>query len=182
MKKFKRHSAKINILHFHILVRRYFRQIFTNVATFLSLLLEAPLMILIVYISSDKNAFIRHDETMASVNMFLLVIIASMMGILNSYREICKERDILSREVYGGLDVTAYALSKFVVLATIGTVQCLILFFGTLPFIDFNFANPATGYLYCALALVLTNLSITALGLFISALLKNRKVPYCPYW
>ena len=105
MKKFKRPSAKINILHLNILIQRYFRQILTNVGTIGPLLLEVPMMLLIVYITASKNAFVNMNEGNASINIFLLVVVSAMMGILNSYREICKESEILSREVYGGLDV-----------------------------------------------------------------------------
>lgn len=180
MKRFRRRSAKMNILHFHVLVSRYFRQILTNAGTIIPLILEAPLMLLIVYITANTEAFVVRDPTYASINIFLLAIMASMMGILNSYREICKEREILSREVYGGLDVSAYTLSKFVVLATIGSVQCLLLFFGTVPFIDYNFTNPAMDFTICALALILTNLSITALGLYVSAVLKKAESAILP--
>lgn len=108
MKKFKRRSAKINILYLNILIQRYFRQILTNVGTIVPLLLEVPMMLLIVYITASKNAFVNMNEGNASINIFLLVVVSAIMGILNSYREICKEREILSREVYGGLDVSAY--------------------------------------------------------------------------
>src|SRR5699024_8059684 len=104
------------------------------------------MMLLIVYITASKNAFVNMNKCTAIINIFLLVVVSAMMGILNSYRDICKEREILSREVYGGLDVSAYTMSKFIVLATIGILQCAVLFCGTLLFIDYNFANPARGY------------------------------------
>lgn len=180
MKKFKWRSAKINILHLNILIQRYFRQILTNVGTIVPLLLEVPMMLLIVYITASKNAFVNMNEGNASINIFLLVVVSAMMGILNSYREICKEREILSREVYGGLDVSAYTMSKFIVLATIGILQCAVLFCGTLLFIDYNFANSARGYALCILALILVNLSVTSLGLFVSAVLKKAESAILP--
>ena len=168
MKKFRRRSARMNRMHFRVLVRRYFKQIFTSLGTFLPLLLQAPVMLAIVYIVCVKDAFIHKTAeylTSANVVLFVLVVMCALMGILNSYREICKERDVLSREVFGGLDIPAYVLSKFTVLSVIGIVQCAILFFGTLPAIDFAFPNPATGYL-CAL--------------FISALLKKSESAILP--
>lgn len=180
MKKFKRRSAKINILHLNILIQRYFRQILTNAGTIIPLLLEVPMMLLIVYITASKNAFVDTNEGNASINIFLLVVVSAMMGILNSYREICKEREILSREVYGGLDVSAYTMSKFIVLATIGILQCTALFCGTLLFIDYNFANPARGYALSILSLILVNLSVTSLGLFVSAVLKKAESAILP--
>ena len=102
------------------------------------------------------------------------------MGLLNSYREICKEREILSREVYGGLDIPAYVLSKMLVLSVIGIVQCAILFGGSLTFINFAFAKPLPDFLLCFAAMVLTNISVTALGLLISAVLKKSESAVLP--
>ena len=183
MKKFKRRSARMNRMHFRVLVRRYFKQIFTSLGTFLPLLLQAPVMLAIVYIVCVKDAFIHKTAeylTSANVVLFVLVVMCALMGILNSYREICKERDVLSREVFGGLDIPAYVLSKFTVLSAIGIVQCAILFFGTLPAIDFAFPNPATGYLCAYGAMALTNISTMAIGLFISALLKKSESAILP--
>ena len=183
MKKFKRRSARMNRMHFRVLVRRYFKQIFTSLGTFLPLLLQAPVMLAIVYIVCVKDAFIHKTAeylTSANVVLFVLVVMCALMGILNSYREICKERDVLSREVFGGLDIPAYVLSKFTVLSVIGIVQCAILFFGTLPAIDFAFPNPATGYLCAFGAMALTNISSMAIGLFISALLKKSESAILP--
>ena len=180
MKKFKRRSARVNLSHFRVLSARYFRQIFTNLATLLPLILEAPVMILILSIVCNADAFEMHSLTQANTTIFVLVVMAGMMGILNSYREICKEREILSREVFGGLDVSAYALSKFIVLSAIGIVQCALLFFGSLPVTGFRFSDPAAGYALCFLAMALTDISVTAVGLYISALLKKSESAILP--
>ncbi|HIY78677.1 MAG TPA: ABC transporter permease [Candidatus Borkfalkia excrementavium] len=180
MKKFKRRSARVNLSHFRVLSARYFRQIFTNLATLLPLILEAPVMILILSIVCNADAFEMHSLTQANTTIFVLVVMAGMMGILNSYREICKEREILSREVFGGLDVSAYALSKFIVLSAIGIVQCALLFFGSLPLTGFRFSDPAAGYALCFLAMALTDISVTAVGLYISALLKKSESAILP--
>lgn len=183
MKKFKRRSARMNRMHYRVLVRRYFKQIFTSLGTFLPLLLQAPVMLAIVYLVCVKDAFTHKNAeylTSANVVLFVLVVMCALMGILNSYREICKERDVLSREVFGGLDISAYVLSKFTVLSVIGLVQCGILFGGTLLFIDFAFPAPATGYLCAYGAMALTNISTMAVGLFISALLKKSESAILP--
>ena len=49
MKKFRRHSARMNLMHYRVLVRRYFRQIFSTLGTLLPLILQAPVMLIIVY-------------------------------------------------------------------------------------------------------------------------------------
>ena len=183
MKKFRRRSARMNIRHYHVTMRRYFRQILTSPAQLLPLIFEPIAMLIILLLVAEKDAFLAKNSasvTSANIILFVLVIMAAMMGLLNSYREICKERDVLSREVFGGLDIPAYVLSKFTVLSVIGIVQCAILFFGTLPAIDFAFPNPATGYLCAYGAMALTNISTMAIGLFISALLKKSESAILP--
>lgn len=183
MKKFRRHSARMNLMHYRVLVGRYFRQIFSGLGTLLPLVLQAPVMLVIVYLVCQKNAFqLRSPDALtgANVTLFVLIIMSALMGILNSYREICKEREILSREVFGGLDITAYVLSKFTVLSVIGIVQCAVLFGGTLLFIDFAFPVPATGYICAYAAMALTNISVMTVGLFISALLKKSESAILP--
>lgn len=180
MKKFKRRSARMNAQHFRVLTRRYFRQIFSSPGTLLPLVLQAPVMLLVLFVAADGAAFANRDLTQSNVILFMLVVMAALSGILNSYREICKERDILAREVFGGLDTTAYALSKFTVLAACGAAQCIVLFGGSLLFIDFCFPAPATGYPLCLAAMILTDLAMTAIGLFLSALLKKQESAILP--
>lgn len=180
MKKFKRRSARMNAQHFRVLTRRYFRQIFSSPGTLLPLVLQAPVMLLVLFVVADGAAFANRDLTQSNVILFMLVVMAALSGILNSYREICKERDILAREVFGGLDTTAYALSKFAVLAACGAAQCIVLFGGSLLFIDFCFPAPAAGYPLCLAAMILTDLAMTAIGLFLSALLKKQESAILP--
>ena len=180
MKKFKRRSARMNAQHFRVLTRRYFRQIFSSPGTLLPLVLQAPVMLLVLFVAADGAAFANRDLTQSNVILFMLVVMAALSGILNSYREICKERDILAREVFGGLDTTAYALSKFTVLAACGAAQCIVLFGGSLLFIDFCFPAPAAGYPLCLAAMILTDLAMTATGLFLSALLKKQESAILP--
>lgn len=180
MKKFKRRSARMNAQHFRVLTRRYFRQIFSSPGTLLPLVLQAPVMLLVLFVAADGAAFANRDLTQSNVILFMLVVMAALSGILNSYREICKERDILAREVFGGLDTTAYALSKFTVLAACGAAQCIVLFGGSLLFIDFCFPDPAAGYPLCLAAMILTDLAMTAIGLFLSALLKKQESAILP--
>ena len=180
MKKFKRRSARMNAQHFRVLTRRYFRQIFSSPGTLLPLVLQAPVMLLVLFVAADGAAFANRDLTQSNVILFMLVVMAALSGILNSYREICKERDILAREVFGGLDTTAYALSKFTVLAACGAAQCIVLFGGSLLFIDFCFPTPAAGYPLCLAAMILTDLAMTAIGLFLSALLKQQESAILP--
>ena len=180
MKKFKRRSARMNAQHFRVLTRRYFRQIFSSPGTLLPLVLQAPVMLLVLFVAADGAAFANRDLTQSNVILFMLVVMAALSGILNSYREICKEREILAREVFGGLDTTAYALSKFSVLAACGAAQCIVLFGGRLLSNDFCFPTPAAGYPLSLAAMILNDLAMTAIGLFLSALLKKQESAILP--
>ena len=55
---------------------------------------------------------------------------AAFMGTLNSYREICKEREIILREASVGVSLPAVVLSKAFVLLLIEIVQAAILTVG----------------------------------------------------
>ncbi len=180
MKKFKRRSARTDAMHFYVLIRRYFRQIFTKTGTLIPLLLEAPVMLFIVYITCRKNAFFEHNYTQANLIIFMLVVMSAFMGLLNSYREICKEREVLSREVYGGLDINAYVISKVVALSIIGAVQNAFLFGGSMLFVKYGFKNPFSDAMVCFLSLALVNICMTALGLFISAVVKSSESAVLP--
>ncbi len=181
MRKFRRRrSARADLQHFQVLTRRYFKQIFINPAIFLPLLLQAPVLVFILYIAGDADAFVRQSVGQANIMLFMLTIMSALMGILNSYREICKEREILAREIFGGLNSSSYVLSKCFVLLVIGAVECAMLFGGSLLFVDYCFTDPATGYLFAYLALTLVNFSVAALGLFISALLKKSESAILP--
>ena len=175
MKRFKKRSAKMNITHYGVLVRRQFRQIFSNAKLFLSLLLQAPVMLMIALFVYNRDTFQPGYVSLfdASTIIFVLVFVSALMGILNSYGAICNERPILTREVFGGLDVAAYLLAKFTILALVGLAQCVILSGGALLAIDFPFTYPFVGTLQFFLALYLTNVSVAAMGLLISSLLKN---------
>ena len=179
MKRFKRRTPRMNAQHYRVLTRRYFRQVFTCPGTLLPILLQAPVMLVVLLLAADGSAFVNKSLTQANVVLFMLVVMAALSGILNSYREICKEREVLGREVFGGLDTIAYVLSKFTVLAACGAAQSALLFCGSLLLVDFAFPD-AAGYFLCPAAMILTNLAMTAIGLFLSALLKKQESAILP--
>ena len=81
MKKFKRRSARMDIRHFHVAVRRYFRQIFSSPAALIPLVLEPFALLLILYLVCKKDAFTVKDIGAANIILFVLVVMAAMMGI-----------------------------------------------------------------------------------------------------
>lgn len=182
MKRTRDFSPRMNLLHFRVLLARYLKQIVTNPWIIVPLVLEAPVMLVITSFVYEDGTFSEPwaHVTSAHSTPFLLVLSAALMGLLNSYREICKERDVLSREVFGGLDVTSYLGSKVVALAIIGFVQTLIITLGSLIFIDFDMARPAYSMFFYIAAVFLTNYAVTALGLLVSALLKKSESAILP--
>ena len=181
MKKSKDVSARRNFKHFGVLVTRYFRQILLSRGTMISLILQAPIMLLIVSLVYRAGCFSDPEQALtANTTVFVLVLVPALMGILNSYREICKEREILNREVFGGLDVTSYVFSKLFVLAVVGLIQCVLFVLGSLTFIDFNLQKPILDIPLYLASVFLTNLAVTALGLWISAMLRKSESAILP--
>lgn len=111
-----------------ILIRRYFKLIFSDVASVVLMFGQAPIMLLILMTVITGETFDYHDKS----KQFLFVVssIATIMGVLNSFIEICKERDIFKREYAVNLSLKAYVMSKMIVLGIICFVQSMILCVG----------------------------------------------------
>lgn len=67
------------------------------------------------------------DPTRAQLAAFATAIVAVWLGLLNSAREIVKERAILDRECHAGLRMGAYLASKAVPLSVLAGAQCMVL-------------------------------------------------------
>ena len=182
MKRTRDYSPRTNLLQFRVLLARYLKQIVTNPWFIVPLVLQPVVMLIITSIVYEDGTFSVPWEhiTSAHATPFLLVLSAALMGLLNSYREICKERDVLSREVFGGVDVVSYLGSKVIALGIVGFAQSLVVTFGSLAFIDYELADPAAGLTLIFLAVFLTNYCVTALGLTVSALLKKSESAILP--
>ncbi len=175
-----RFTAKIrmNNLHYRAMTKRYFSIILSDKVSLITLLLQAPLMLLIMYLTCSK----QFDYYNAMMTLFIIVTVAITMAILNSYREVCKEREILKREYDSGLDRIAYIFSKMTVQSVIAFLQTLLIITGLLAFIDFNW-NPDTKIyqiLLFYLVIFLTFLAADAFGIMISAVLKSSESAVLP--
>ena len=165
----------VNITHFSALCKRYVALIFSDKISLLTLLFQAPIMLVVIDIACSDN----FGYWQATVTMFVISVICVIMATLNSYREICKERDILIRETNAGLDSTAYILSKVWVQGIICFFQALVLVIGTNFIIEFNISE-FIQYLHYFIVTFLTLLASTCVGLFISAILKNSDSAILP--
>ncbi len=113
----------------------------------------------------------------AQVLLFMLAFSASLLGIFGAAFEIVKEQPVYERERMINLNLGAYLLSKFVVLAGFAVIQSLLL----LLVISLKVRLPETTLLLPAplelyFSLLFTIWASVALGLWVSALVPNRDV------
>ena len=177
MKKTRDFSPRMNLLQFRVLLVRYLRQIVTNPWFIVPLVLQPVVLLIITSLVYEDGTFSEPWAHITSANStpFLLVLSSALMGLLNSYREICKEREVTRREVFGGVDVISYLASKVAALGIVGFVQSLVISLGSLSFIDYNLSDPAYSLFFIVMAVFLTNWCVTGLGLLVSALLKKSE-------
>ncbi|MBQ9715487.1 MAG: ABC transporter permease [Clostridia bacterium] len=176
-----KNKASVNLIHFKVCVRRYYQLIFSDKVSATMLLLQAPLMLIVLSLIIPKECFANPARLyMADNAMFIIVVMCTMMGLLNSYREVCKERTVLSREYDAGLDMTAYVLSKVFVLGSICLVQSLIMCVGSYLIIDFPSPFPVFTEVLYWLVLFLVLLVSSVTGIFISSVLKSSDSAILP--
>lgn len=184
MAKTRKNSAKMNMIHFKTLVARYCKQITGSVPSFLMLILQVPILLIVVALIYVRECFnySAHPEHwfIANTMLFILVFIGALMGLLNSYREITKEREILAREISGGLDPVSYVASKLFVQALIAAAQAIMITCGSLIFMDFYFKAPVIDGLRYLAVMFLVILSSSSIGLLISALVKKSETAVLP--
>lgn len=113
---------------FWVLVQRNLRLIWNDKMLMGSLILQSPFMVFVIKLVVDPYCFTSNPVNVGSrTALFILSAMAAFMGTLNSYREICKERDIILREASVGVSLLAVVLSKAVVLLLIEIAQAAIL-------------------------------------------------------
>lgn len=176
MKKFKS-RFKLNWIHFKALTERYFKIILSDRLSLLFMLLQGPLMALIIKLTLVP----RFTYVRGMFAMFEITVMAIFIGILNSYREVSKEREVLLREYGGGLNGASYILSKI----TVQSFFCLIhtLFIGTAALLVVNFPlgdNKIFTIILFYIIIYLTLLASISIGLFISCILKKAESAILP--
>ena len=177
----KNGKFKMNFTHFRVCVRRYFELILNDRVSAVTLMLQAPIMLLLISFICPYDSFSTPQGIWNADNaLFIITVVAAMMGILNSYREVCKEREIFAREYDAGLDVTAYILSKVFVLGCVCLIQSFMLFAGSYIIIDFPSPQPVFTELGYWLTLFLVMFSSSVTGIFISCVLKSSDSAVLP--
>ncbi|WP_374689274.1 FHA domain-containing protein [Promineifilum sp.] len=106
--------------------------------------------------------------------LFMVALAASLLGLFGAAYEIVKEAPIYRRERMVNLRIPPYLGSKVVILLAFGAVQCLLLLFVMSWKVDFpgdGIFLPAVVEMY--VTLVLATLASIAMGLLISAIVRN---------
>ncbi|MDD4849187.1 MAG: ABC transporter permease [Gemmiger sp.] len=158
-------------------ITRCFVLIWNDKLTLASLVLQAPVMVVVFKLVGDPSCFTSNLINIGSRTiLFILCAVSAFMGILNAYREICKERDIIFREASVGVSLVATVLSKMVVLFVIELVQAAILTVGfcaviVVPQNNLLFSTNVEIYITVLLMLFASS----AMGMLVSASLKSSE-------
>ncbi len=131
-------------------------------------------MVLVIKLTADPNCFTSNLVNIGSrTALFILAAMATFMGTLNSYREICKEREIILREASVGVSLLAVVLSKAFVLLLVEVLQAGVLAVGFVSIVHVpqNHLLLETDRIF--VTLLLTMFSSSCVGLLISALFSN---------
>lgn len=160
-----------------VLIARNFQLIWNNKLVLASLLLQAPLMVGVIALVGDPDCFTSNLIDVGSRTvLFILAAVSSFMGLLNSYREICKEREIIFREASVGVSLGATVLAKMITLALVSLVQAALLTVGFVRVIHVpqnDLLLDTDVEIYITVLLIL--LSAAAMGLLVSAAFKNSE-------
>ena len=157
---------------FVVLVERNLQLIWNDKLLLASLTLQSPFMVLVVKLTADPNCFTSNLVNIGSrTALFILAAMATFMGTLNSYREICREREIILREASVGVSLPAVVLSKAAVLLLVEVLQAAILAFGFVSIVHVpqNHLLLETD-IEIFITVLLTMFSSSCIGLLISAL------------
>lgn len=160
-----------------VLIRRNFRLIANDKLVLASLVMQAPLMVLVILLVGDPTCFTANLVNVGSRTiLFILSAICAFMGTLNSYREICREREIILREASVGVSLLATVLAKAAVLLTVEILQAAVLTLGFVRIIHVpqNHLLLDTN-LEIFVTVLLMLFSSSAVGLLVSAALKSSE-------
>ena len=160
---------------FVVLVQRSLRLIWNDKLLLGSLILQAPFMVLVIKLVAEPDCFTSNLINIGSrTALFIVSAMAAFMGTLNSYREICKDREIILREASVGVSLPAVVLSKAAVLLMIEAAQAAVLTVGFVSIVHVpqnHLLFQTDVEIYISVLLML--FSSSAVGLLISALFKS---------
>ena len=157
-----------------VLTSRYARLFTRDRRNMFILLGQVPILGLAIAGLFKISVFTRpsSDAGQAVKLTFLLLVTTVWIGMIDASREIIKEKGVFTRENSVGVRLSAYLLSKAIVLFTLAAIQALILTGIVLLF------QPLHAHLdvYAAVLIivVLTAFASVSMGLLVSAAVRNQ--------
>jgi ABC-type multidrug transport system ATPase subunit len=146
------------------LARRNFTLLTSGRAQTVLLLVQAPVIAGLLMLFFGQHNLVARDGAKARQVLFMLVIGAVAIGLVNACREIVKERPVLLRERTVGLSTGAYLTAKLLCLGAVTAGQTLVLGAIVLPTQD---AGPLTVPLLTGL--IVAAVAAMTVGLLVSA-------------
>jgi ABC transport system ATP-binding/permease protein len=148
-----------------VLAERYMSVIVADFGATLLWLMQAPLIGACIALAWQEGV-----QGSRRIN-FVLAFASILFGCINAFREVIKERPIFLREQRLGVPVSAYLLSKLMVLALVGFVQCLAL---TL-IVDSQVPSYKLSQAPLMILLFAGSLAGTSLGLLVSCFVRSQE-------
>ena len=152
----------VSLRQFGFLSRRYIDVLMGLPGQVAALLVQVPVIASIVWIVLHGEG--GEPREPQRLFYFVLALSALWLGLMNACMEIAREAAIYRRERKVGLELNAYLLSKFAVLALMGAMQCALLVLIIVALFNLK-GNPLLHFA----GLSLTCMAATAVGLLISA-------------
>lgn len=155
------------------LITRYARTLGRDRRTVGALLGQAPLIGLLICLlyPGDVLALPDVQPTRSAQFVFLLVTASLWLGLIDSCREIVKERGIIIRELAVGVRIDAQLIAKSVVLFALAILQCVLLMAVVAVLRPLH--EPASAYLQLTALLILTSWSMIGVGLLVSTVARS---------
>lgn len=165
-------SKESHFRQLRVLSTRYLKLVVNDRQRLLLLLAQAPLLAVLISFVADGKQFEQYEMTKSL--LFALSCSAFWVGMLNSIQEVCKERTILKREYMTGMSLSAYVLSKIIVLGILCIVQSAMI----TGVFSLMVGLPEEGilihpFLELMITTLITSVSSAAMGLFVSSLFSN---------
>jgi ABC transport system ATP-binding/permease protein len=155
------------------LIGRYAHTLGRDRRTIAALLGQAPLIGLLLSLLYPRGVLALPDTspTRSAQFMFLLVTAALWLGLIDSCREIVRERAIILRELAVGVRLDAQIVAKTVILFGVAAVQCVLLLAVAVALRPFHLS---AGNVAEVLALlILTSWAMVGLGLLVSTVARS---------
>jgi ABC transport system ATP-binding/permease protein len=157
-----------------VLTSRYTRLFLRDRRNVFILLGQIPILGLAVAGLFKASVFARPvtDAGQAIKLTFLLLVTTVWIGMIDASREIIKEKGVFARENSVGVRLSAYLLSKAIVLFTLAAIQALVLTGIVLVFQPLH--SHLDVYAAVLLIVVLTAFAAVSMGLLVSAVVRNQ--------